>query len=72
MNLSAPSLLGNSKKRYNGLQLCGHINGSYPVSDGSLEEWQAMVQDLKPMRLMWWMNPTYWYAPRLSVANACV
>lgn len=38
---------------YNGLQLCGHINGSYPVSDGSLEEWQAMVQDLKPMRLMW-------------------
>ena len=36
---------------YNGLQLCDHINGSYPVPDGSLEEWKQLVQQLKPMRL---------------------
>ena len=45
---------------YNGLQLCDHINGSYPAADGTLERWQKMVEDLKPMRLMWWTNPTYW------------
>ena len=43
---------------YNGLQLCDHINGSYPVEDGhgdpgSLAEWQALVKELRPMRLMW-------------------
>lgn len=26
---------------YNGLQLCDHINGSYPVEDGTLEQWQV-------------------------------
>ena len=45
---------------YNGLQLCDHINGSYPVPDGSLAEWQKMLEEIKPMRLMWWNNPTYW------------
>jgi hypothetical protein len=45
---------------YNGLQLCDHINGSFPAADGTLAEWQAMVAELKPMRLMWWTNPTYW------------
>eukprot|EP00040_Diaphanoeca_grandis_P020945 m.111402 g.111402 ORF g.111402 m.111402 type:complete len:772 (+) comp28119_c0_seq1:329-2644(+) len=45
---------------YNGLQLCDHINGSYPVDDGSLEEWQQMVSELKPMKLMWWANMDYW------------
>lgn len=45
---------------YNGLQLCEHINGSYPVPDGSLEQWRAMVRQIRPMRLMWWTNPTYW------------
>lgn len=45
---------------YNGLQNCDHINGSYPVVDGSLAEWQAMLREIKPMRLMWWTNPTYW------------
>ena len=45
---------------YNGLQLCDHINGSYPVEDGSLAQWQSMLQEIKPMRLMWWTNPTYW------------
>ena len=43
---------------YNGLQLCDHINGSYPVEDGhgdpgTLAEWQALVKELRPMRLMW-------------------
>lgn len=45
---------------YNGLQLCDHINGSFPASDGTLAEWQQMVAEAKPMRLMWWINPTYW------------
>ena len=45
---------------YNGLQLCNHINGSYPVNDGSLARWKQMLIDIKPMRLMWWNNPVYW------------
>ena len=45
---------------YNGLQLCEHINGSYPVSDGSLAEWQQMLQEIRPMRLMVWWNVDYW------------
>ena len=45
---------------YNGLQLCDHINGTYPAADGTLPEWQALVEHLKPMRLMWWMNANYW------------
>lgn len=46
---------------YNGLQLCDHINGSMPVDTNvTLDEWQSLVQELKPMRLMWWTNPTYW------------
>jgi hypothetical protein len=44
---------------YNGLQLCDHINGSYPVVDGTLEQWQDMLQKIKPMRLMWWNNPVW-------------
>ena len=42
---------------YNGLQLCDHINGSYPVVDGTLAQWRDMLQKIKPMRLMWWNNP---------------
>jgi hypothetical protein len=45
---------------YNGLQLCDHINGTFPAADGTLEKWQALVQKLKPMRLMWWANVNYW------------
>jgi hypothetical protein len=45
---------------YNGLQNCEHINGSYPAADGSLERWRAMLDEIKPMRLMWWTNPSYW------------
>ena len=45
---------------YNGLQLCDHINGTYPVADGTLEEWQALRRLIRPMRLMWWTNPSYW------------
>eukprot|EP01047_Picozoa_sp_COSAG01_P025890 COSAG01_NODE_1651_length_9623_cov_6.232045_1_plen_155_part_00 len=41
---------------YSGLQLCDHINGSYPAADGSLAEWRAMLEEIKPMRLMWWTN----------------
>jgi hypothetical protein len=36
--------------RYNGLQLCDHINGSYPAADGSLAQWRAMLEQIKPMR----------------------
>ena len=45
---------------YNGLQLCDHINGTYPAADGNLTAWQKMVEEIKPMRLMWWTNPDYW------------
>lgn len=45
---------------YNGLQLCDHINGSYPVKDGSLAEWREMLRTIRPMRLMWWTNSVYW------------
>ena len=38
---------------YNGLQLCDHINGSYPVPDGSLSQWRRMLSEIAPMRLMW-------------------
>ena len=37
---------------YNGLQLCNHINGTYPVVDGTLEQWTAMRRKIAPMRLM--------------------
>jgi hypothetical protein len=43
--------------RYNGLQLCNHINGSFPVVDGTLEKWTAMRREIAPMKLMWWNNP---------------
>ena len=42
---------------YNGLQLCDHINGSYPVASGSLAQWKRMLAEIAPMRLMWWNNP---------------
>lgn len=45
---------------YNGLQLCDHINGSFPASDGTLAQWQALLREVQPMRFMWWMNPVYW------------
>lgn len=45
---------------YAGLQLCHHINGSFPAADGTLEQWQALVAELRPMRLMWWWNAAYW------------
>ena len=41
---------------YNGLQLCDHINGSYPAPDGSLPQWRQMLREIAPMRLMWWTN----------------
>ena len=57
---------------YNGLQLCDHINGANPAADGTLEQWQQLAEDLKPMRLMWWNNPTYWsvQGPVWEVAKA--
>jgi len=45
---------------YGGLQLCDDINGDYPIRDASLREWQQFVQDIKPMKLMWWANFDYW------------
>lgn len=45
---------------YDGIHLCEHINGAYPVEGGNLSQWQDMVRGLRPMRLMWWMNPTHW------------
>lgn len=45
---------------YNGLQLCDHINGSFPASDGTLPEWQALLKEIKPVRFMWWVNADYW------------
>ena len=45
---------------YNGLQLCDHINGSYPAPDGSLPQWRQMLREIAPMRLMWWTNMVYW------------
>ena len=45
---------------YNGLQLCDHINGSYPAPDGTLAQWQRMLEEIRPMRLMWWVNSVYW------------
>ena len=45
---------------YNGLQLCDHINGSYPAADGTLAEWRQMLKEIAPVRLMWWTNPAYW------------
>ena len=45
---------------YNGLQLCDHINGSNPAAGGSLAEWRSLVEEIRPMRLMWWKNSVYW------------
>ena len=45
---------------YNGLQLCDHINGTYPAAGGTLDQWQSMVAEIRPMRLMWWVNHVYW------------
>lgn len=45
---------------YNGLQLCDHINGSYPAPDGSLAQWRQMLDEIRPVRLMWWTNMVYW------------
>ena len=45
---------------YNGLQLCDHINGSYPAPDGTLPQWQQMLREIAPVRLMWWTNMVYW------------
>ena len=55
---------------YNGLQLCDHINGSYPVDNasgegGTLREWQQMLAAIKPMRFMMWFNAAY--VPRTQV-----
>eukprot|EP01043_Picozoa_sp_COSAG02_P000275 COSAG02_NODE_5_length_66751_cov_63.939148_21_plen_479_part_00 len=45
---------------YGGLQMCEHINGSFPAADGTLEEWQALLKEIKPMRLGWWWEPVVW------------
>ena len=34
---------------YNGLQLCDHINGSYPAPDGSLAQWRQMLDEIRPV-----------------------
>eukprot|EP01049_Picozoa_sp_SAG25_P001222 SAG25_NODE_50_length_18801_cov_117.737729_2_plen_829_part_00 len=45
-----------------GLGLCDHINGSFPVDDpaATLAGWQRMLDDIRPVRLMWWANFAYW------------
>jgi hypothetical protein len=45
-----------------GLGLCDHINGSFPVDDpeATLVEWQQMLTEIRPVRLMWWANFAYW------------
>ena len=45
-----------------GLGLCDHINGSFPADDSTatLAEWQQMLKDIRPVRLMWWANFAYW------------
>ena len=45
-----------------GLQLCDHINGTVPAADGTVDAWQALVAELRPMRFMWWTNMDYWSA----------
>ena len=45
---------------YNGLQLCEHINGTFPAADGTIQAWKEMLAELKPMRLSWWANLDYW------------
>ena len=49
---------------YGGLQMCEHINGSYPAAEGTLERWQQMLQKIKPMRLMWW-----WYGSKMVMLS---
>ena len=41
-----------------GLGLCDHINGSFPADDpeATLVEWQQMLTEIRPVRLMWWAN----------------
>ena len=45
-----------------GLGLCDHINGSFPADDptATLADWRQMLKDIKPVRLMWWLNVAYW------------
>ena len=45
-----------------GLGLCDHINGSMPADDpeATLADWQQMLKDIRPVRLMWWANFAYW------------
>ena len=45
-----------------GLGLCDHINGSFPADDpkATLAEWRQMLQEIRPVRLMWWANFAYW------------
>jgi hypothetical protein len=60
--VSVVELVGPQKTKrcvgvwYGGLGLCDHINGTYPASDGTLEEWQQMLKEIRPVRLMWWAN----------------
>ena len=55
---------------YGGLQLCDHINGSFPAADGTLAEWREMLDEIKPMRLGWWWNPAYWSVQGTAWAQA--
>lgn len=45
-----------------GLGLCDHINGSFPADDSTatLGEWREMLEEIRPVRLMWWSNFAYW------------
>lgn len=66
--VSVVQLVGPQKTRrcvgywYGGLALCDHINGSFPVDDpnATLEAWQQMLAEIRPVRLMWWANFAYW------------
>ena len=55
---------------YGGLQLCDHINGTFPAADGTLSEWQEMLEEIQPMRLGWWWNPAYWSVQGAAWAQA--
>ena len=57
---------------YGGLQMCEHINGSYPAAEGMLERWQQMLQKIKPMRFMWWckiVKLSRFVAPSVSLTG---
>ena len=79
--VSVLQLVGPQKRQacpgpwYGGLQLCDHINGSFPAGDGTLEEWNALVEEVRPLRFMWWTNLIYWSSQgpvfKQALADTC-